>query len=80
MFNNVLCHEYEANIFAAEYLLTDEDVMDALYENQSLFEVAKKLKVPAEILNFKIIALNNKGHRINTPLSSDICFMKKHYC
>ncbi|GHU68022.1 hypothetical protein FACS1894184_09030 [Clostridia bacterium] len=45
--------EYEANEFAAELLLDDEEVLDELNEND-FFNAASSLNVPPELLIFKL--------------------------
>ena len=47
--------EYEANIFVAEFLMDDNDVLELLNEDMSFFMAASALNVPAERLDFMII-------------------------
>ena len=68
-------YEYEANLFAAELLLSDEDVLSALGEDD-FFTAAKKLRVPPELLDFKLRILNRKGHDFKSPISANSCFLK----
>ena len=56
LFDNVDQKEYEANIFASELLLSNEDVMDAINEDQFFFDAARQLCVPPEMLDFKVSA------------------------
>lgn len=77
LFSSVQRCEYEANIFAAEYLLPDEAVSETLREESSVFDAARKLCVPAELLDFKLRILKKKGHAVNPPLYADSCFMKR---
>lgn len=70
--------EYEANIFAAELLLPDDDVMKILNEDVSFFQAAAKLYVPAELLDFKFRALKWKGYKvIEPPTNATGNFLKK---
>lgn len=63
--------EYEANIFAAELLLEDEDVIERLNDDLSFFQAAAELRVPAEILDFKFRTMKWKGYKIReAPLLS----------
>ena len=48
--------EYEANLFAAELLIPDEDVLECLKEH-TFFETAAILNVPAALLDFKYLIL-----------------------
>lgn len=62
LFDQTSACEYEANIFAAEYLMDDEDVLGLLNEDLSFFEAAKALRVPPELLDFKFRILKRKGY------------------
>ena len=53
--------EYEANLFAAELLLDDDQVMEYLSE-MTFFETSRALMVPAALLDFKFTTLRAKGH------------------
>ncbi len=53
LFDGVSQCEYEANCFAADYLLEDEDVLEMLNADMSFFQAAAELKVPPELLDFK---------------------------
>lgn len=69
--------EYEANIFAAEFLLKDSDVLELLNDDLSFFQAAAMLCVPAEILDFKFRTLKWKGYKvIDAPLLADSAWLK----
>lgn len=68
--------EYEANIFAAEYLLEDSSVLEALNEDDFFFSTAKNLNVPAELLDFKFRILKHKGYKLKSPIFSKSTFLK----
>ena len=69
--------EYEANLFAAELLLEDEEVMEYLQE-QTFFETAAALNVPAALLDFKLAALRAKGERFSiVPMIGKADFLKE---
>ena len=57
--------ENEANLFAAELLLEDEAVLEHLSE-ESFFEAARSLYVPAALLDYKFLLLRSKGYSLNT--------------
>lgn len=77
LFDSVVPTEYEANLFAAELLIDDEQLLDLLNDNEkSFFGVAKELCVPAELLDFKFRVLKNKGYRIEAPYISSSDFLK----
>ena len=71
LFDSASIFEYEANIFAAELLLEDEDVIESLNDDLSFFQAASELCVPAEILDFKFRTMKWKGYKIReAPLLS----------
>ena len=54
LFDSVLPTEYEANVFAAELLIEDSDILELLNDDsKSFFGVASELRVPAALLDFK---------------------------
>ena len=57
--------EREANLFAAELLLTDEAVLSELEYNNDPITVAYELDVPVELLEYKLELLVHKGHHFN---------------
>lgn len=69
--------EYEANIFAAELLLDDSEVVEKLREDNLFFTAAKRLAVPPELLDFKLRILKHKGLYVNSPILSRSDFLKK---
>lgn len=77
LFDSASRCEYEANIFAAEYLLQDEDVLEMLNDDLSFFQAAAQLYVPAELLDFKFRTLKWKGYMvIDAPLMANGNFLK----
>ena len=76
LFDETSRFEYEANIFAAEFLLPDEEVLTMLNEDMSFFQAAAALRVPPELLDFKFRVLKRMGYAINPPLYSQSNFMK----
>jgi len=69
--------EYEANIFAAELLIADDELLAILNdENASFFSAAKELYVPAALLDFKFRILKQKGYRMEAPYIAHGDFLK----
>jgi len=69
--------EYEANIFAAELLIRDKDLLELLNdEYKSFFDVARELCVPAPLLDFKFRVLKHKGYRIEAQYIANGDFLK----
>jgi Zn-dependent peptidase ImmA (M78 family) len=69
--------EYEANIFAAELLIEDQELLAILNDaDASFFSAAKELFVPAALLDFKFRVLKHKGYRIEAPYIAQGDFLK----
>ena len=67
LFDTTSITEYEANVFAAELLLNDTDVLELLNEDMSFFGVASSLRIPPELLDFKFRVLKRKGYQFREP-------------
>lgn len=77
LYENNIRFEYEANIFAAELLLDDLEVVERLHEDDLFFTSAKRLAVPPELLDFKLKILKHKGLYVDSPIQSRSDFLKK---
>lgn len=76
LFESTSRAEYEANMFAADYLLDDAVVLEQLNEDGFFFAAASMLCVPAELLDFKFRILKNKGYKLDVPLMANSNFLK----
>lgn len=77
LFDSASTLEYEANIFSAEFLMDDEDVLQKLNDDISFFAAAALLRVPPELLDFKFRMLKRKGYKvIDPPLMANGDFLK----
>ncbi len=71
-------HEYEANLFCAELLLSDEDIRDAEKNTDGdFFNMSRSLSVMPELLLFKLHSMNRRGYDFKLPLSLDSTFLKR---
>lgn len=77
LYEDTIRFEYEANLFAAELLLDDSEVMEKLREDDFFFSAAKRLAVPPELLDFKFRILKHKGLNVDSPILSRSDFLKK---
>ncbi|MBE6549018.1 MAG: ImmA/IrrE family metallo-endopeptidase [Ruminococcaceae bacterium] len=69
--------EYEANVFAAELLISDESIKELLEnEGESFYFLAKQLSVPAEFIDFKLRVMKTKGYAIDVPYLAQSDFLK----
>ena len=57
--------EREANVFAACVLITDEEILEAMSESADLASVSASLKLPPEIVLYKLETMNFKGYAFN---------------
>ncbi|MCL2461021.1 MAG: ImmA/IrrE family metallo-endopeptidase [Defluviitaleaceae bacterium] len=77
MFNATHPMEYEANLFAAELLIDEGELLGLLNDNEkSFFDVARELYIPAALLDFKFRVLKYKGYRIEAPYIANGDFLK----
>lgn len=58
--------EREANLFAACVLISDEELLDAVYESVNISQVASLLGLPPEIVQYKLLIMNSKGYNFRT--------------
>ena len=69
--------EKDANLFAAEYLLEDQEVLEALNRDTTFFSAASSLLVPAELLDFKFRVMKWKGYKlIEPPINANSNFLR----
>jgi len=69
--------EYEADLFCAELLLTDDEVWAAANDVEGdFFAMSKALGVMPELLLFKLHGMNERGGRFVLPLSLNSGFLK----
>ena len=71
---SVTVHEV-SNIFAAELLLEDKEVLECL-SKYSFFETAKQLYVPAALLDYKFSLLHEKGELVSPMYIRKTKFLK----
>ena len=90
LYDAVLPAEHEANVFAAELLIKDNELLTLLNDSErSFFDVARELSVPAELLDFKFRVFKQKGYRVVPPYIAssgflkdniDGCFVEEEHC
>lgn len=59
--------EKEANLFAAEFLLSDGQVFEVLNRDTTFSSAAAELYVPVELLDFKFRLMKWKGYKLTEP-------------
>ena len=70
--------EYEANLFAADLLLSDQDVESCSDDPElDYFSLCRLLSVSPDLMSFKLFSLVKRGHPVNMPLELNSRFLKK---
>jgi Zn-dependent peptidase ImmA (M78 family) len=69
--------EYEANVFAAEFLVEDQEALDTFGDQMTLFQASSILGVPPELLDFKVRLLEKEGYPIHAPYIAHGDFLKR---
>jgi len=59
--------EYEANIFAAELLIDDDDLLSLIYNGFDTYQIAGELDVDINLVLIKIDGLNMRGYDVKAP-------------
>ena len=69
--------EQQANLFAADFLLGDDEVLEQMAGGDAdYFAVAKALSVPAPLLSFKLFSMVRRGYPVRMPVELDSTFLK----
>jgi Zn-dependent peptidase ImmA (M78 family) len=72
--------EREANIFAADYRISDEEAADLISGHESdFFSVASALRVPAPFFAFKLYSMVERGFVLRLPVEPDSAFMRTEH-
>ena len=69
--------EREANFFAADFLISDEQALDEIHScGADFFGVAKVLRIPAPFFAFKLYSLVERGTPMRMPVDLDSTFLR----
>ncbi len=69
--------ERQANFFAADFLINDDEVLDLMRSHDAdFFVVAKDLCIPAPFFAFKLYSMVNRGHSMRVPVDLNSTFLK----
>lgn len=69
--------EYEANLFAANLLISDEELEGLLKEESDFYVISAVLNVAPELLAFKMKTFDTKGKKYNVSLTYKSDFLAK---
>ena len=68
---------HDSSMFAAEFLMGDDDVLDVLNRDTTFFSAASQLCVPMELLDFKFRIMKWKGYKlVEPPIMSKSNFLR----
>ena len=67
--------EYEANLFAANLLIDEEELMRMLYSGSDIVSIASSLDVNVNLLAIKLAEMRKDGLSIDLPFTPDRRFM-----
>lgn len=59
--------EYEANLFAAQIALPDEEILEYVHQGYSDAQIAMAMHSDINLVALKISELARRGHRLNVP-------------
>ena len=69
--------EIEANLFSAEYLISDDDVVGRALFGYSFWDIAKDLYVYPELLAYKFYSMQSRGYnKLTCPIDIKSNFLK----
>lgn len=54
--------EYEANMFAAQISLPDDDILELIYQGFDVGQIARAMNSDINLVALKVAALNNRGY------------------
>jgi Zn-dependent peptidase ImmA (M78 family) len=78
IFDNSGKYEREANFFLADFILSDEEVLNVISDKYATyFNAASRLMIPPQLLSFKLHSMIERGHRVKNPVEPDSKFMGK---
>ena len=55
--------EYEANVFAAQLLLPDDEITDYIYQGYDIEKIVRTMKSDINLVALKVAILNSGGHK-----------------
>lgn len=69
--------EYEANVFASELLLPDEEVYQYVLDGYDIVQIASIMNTDINLLLIKMAQLNKRGYNFKTPYMPSGDFLGK---
>lgn len=69
--------EIEANNFAAELLISDNDFLELATNDYTYEQIAKTLEVHTDLVLIKAQLLNGRGHKLKVPYIPNANFLNR---
>jgi len=69
--------EYEANLFASEILLPDDEIFTYAHEGYDIEQIAKVLFTDINLVALKMASMNARGYRFRTVFDPKSDFLRK---
>ena len=69
--------EYEANLFASEILLPDDEILTHAHEGYDIDQIARALYTDINLVALKMASMNAKGYQFRTVIEPKSDFLGK---
>lgn len=68
--------EYEANLFLADFMLSDDEVMESVSDDENnFFSSASEFYVPPDLFAFKLFSMSQRNYKVQSPIIPDSKFL-----
>ena len=68
--------EYQANLFAAEMLISDDDILSLAGSDMDYFSMCRALSYAPDLVAFKLFSMVQRGFSLNIPQNVNSRFLK----
>lgn len=68
--------EYQANIFAAELLIEDQEILSCIADDLDYLSLCAELGYKPELVTFKLFGMVQRGHKLNLPVPPKSTFLQ----
>ena len=69
--------EFEANLFASEILLSDDNILILAHEGLDIEQISKELCTDINLIALKVSSMNTRGYRFNNTIDAKSDFLRK---
>ena len=77
LYDNSSLAEREANFFLADFIITDEEALDATMMADDYFTAASSLYIPAPLFAFKLYSMMQRGFEVRNPAELNSRFLRR---